>query len=170
MCIPSASSAPLRAKWTHAEAQRAQRGKVNSPQPRHPEATHTVTLNLFQGLSRNKPRAGKAKWTLKQVQGDVGNQGDFVERAGSRRLAKPKQFQDHNGRHDTGPRLFAPHKKARTSAGPGHELDVRGRNIGRRRGVSGEERTPRRQALKLFTLVVQMKRKTGSHFFCCTPV
>jgi len=59
-------------------------------------------------------------------------------------------------RHDTGPHLFAPHKKAQTIAGPGHELDVRGRNIGRRRGVSGEERTPRRQALKLFTSVVQV--------------
>lgn len=41
------------------------------------------------------------------------------------------------------------HKKARTIAGPGHELDVRGRNIGRRRSVLGKERTPRRQALEL---------------------
>ncbi|GEM_PF-1308216 len=138
--------------------------------------THVI-LNLFQDPFIRSNSGPAARWALerqspkvKQVQGDVGNQGDFVERAGSRRLAKPKQVQVNNGRHDTGPHLFAPHKKARTIAGPGHELDVRGRNIGRRRGVSGEERTPRRQALKLFTSVVQMKRKTGSHFCCCTPV
>jgi len=40
-------------------------------------------------------------------------------------------------------------KKTRTISGPGHELDVRGRNIGRGRGVKGEERTPRRQVVKL---------------------
>ena len=38
-----------------------------------------------------------------------------------------------------------PIKKARTINGPGHELDVRGRNIRRGRDVKGEESAPRRQ-------------------------
>ena len=83
-----------------------------------------VILNLFQDPFIRSSSGPAARWTLKQVQGDeVGG------------------WQPYTGAH--------PIKKARTISGPGHELDVRGRNIGRGRGVKGEERTPRRQIVKL---------------------
>ena len=41
----------------------------------------TVTLNLFQGPFLRSSYGRAARWTLKQVQGDVGDEGDFVERA-----------------------------------------------------------------------------------------
>jgi hypothetical protein len=63
MCIPSASSAPLRAKRTRAETHRAQReGRQTFPTP--------VTLNLFQGPFILSSSERAARWTLKQVQGD----------------------------------------------------------------------------------------------------
>jgi hypothetical protein len=52
--------------------------------PSHAEQP-TVTLNLFQGPFIRSSYGRAARWTLKRVQGDVGDERDVVEMAGRRR-------------------------------------------------------------------------------------
>ncbi len=71
LCVLCAS-APLRAKWIHAEVKH--KANVGSAHPHicHPELVLALPAFGSRVHRAKKPRARKNKWTLNQVQGDVG--------------------------------------------------------------------------------------------------